>query len=172
MEQGDRNKPWSRFIRWKWHAHRRNEIIRSNVDFAFAGSLETKKVSYQFNDGVAVWRVFDVETGEKNTRDFMLGGRYPTMNLYARNVRNTEMKLVIKIQAIASSKRKKLRIERCDGTAIGEDLDHEVSDTFRLDSNSDTHCVLRVALTTSLQNEREVRLIFNTFPISWSFEVF
>ena len=82
------------------------------------------------------------------------------------------MKLVIKIQAIASSKRKKLRIERCDGTAIGEDLDHEVSDTFRLDSNSDTHCVLRVALTTSLQNEREVRLIFNTFPISWSFEVF
>ena len=144
--------PWKRSIRWKWHALRSGEIVKSPLDFTFAGSLDTSNVAYSLDDGVAMWRVFDT------SGNFMLEKKYPTMNVYAQNMRDSKVVLRLSLLEVED---KDLRFVSCEHSSSSSSFKKD-SLVYRLDSKSDAKCLFRVALikagTTSL---RSIKLSWN-----------
>ena len=148
--------PWKRSIRWKWHALRSGEIVKSPLDFTFAGSLDTSNVAYSFDDGVAMWRVFDT------SGNFMLEKKYPTMNVYARNTRDSKVVLQLSLLKVEN---KILRLVSCEHSSTPSSLFKKDSLVYRLDSKSDAKCLFRVALmktgTTTTTSLRSIKLSLN-----------
>ena len=155
MEQGDLDVPWKRSIRWKWHALRSGEIIKSPLDFTFAGSLDTSNVAYSLDDGVAMWRVFDT------SGNFMLEKKYPTMNVYARNMRDSKVVLRLSPLEVQDKVVRFVLCEHSSSSSFKKD-----SLVYRLDSKSDAKCLFRVALIKSGTTATSLRSI----KISWNIQ--
>ena len=134
IEQGDMNMKWKRSIRWKWHALRSNEIVKSSLDYAFSGSLNTDTVSYTFDDGIAMWRIFDMTA-------FLFDNKFPTLNVYARNVRRTKVSIRV---SLGDHVGKDFRVMSCENSDT-----ITLPSVHRLDSESNAMCLLRVAFVTS-----------------------
>ena len=158
LEQGDLTVPWKRSIRWKWHALRSDEVVKSPLDFTFAGSLDTSNVSYIFNDGVAVWRVFDT------SGNFMFE-KYPTMNVYARNMRESKIVIRIALHGVENN----IRVMSCDDPSL---LRTDVL-VDRLDSKSESKCLLRVALVETKSGAASTQYyatLLKSIRISWDIQ--
>jgi hypothetical protein len=126
------------------------------LDFTFAGSLDTSNVAYSLDDGVAMWRVFDT------SGNFMLEKKYPTMNVYARNTRDSKVVLQLSLLKVEN---KILRLVSCEHSSTSSSLFKMDSLVYRLDSKSDAKCLFRVALmktgTTTTTSLRSIKLSLN-----------